>query len=633
MADRRVRYVLEVDYDGKSVLTGAADDLRDVDEAATDAGDGLEKAEGGFSNLQASVVTAQSALGLVEQGFGALQSAAQFAYDTLNEGADLSLQQQQFDALATSIGTTADLLQNDLSVATAGLQSNAEMVAGAGQLMSLGLAKSHEEVVALSEVSGQLNWDIQVLGLTIANQSTARLDSLGLSIESVKGKMEAFRAQGMETDEAFKWAIIEAGREKIDVVGSTADTAAGQLQILENVATNVQDAFALGGAEGFADSLDRIAGSAPAAGSAMEAIAGALGMGLGSALGTGLMTYMQINAGMQLLIASGLEMQLQGQQEQEEIAERVRAYQWLIDQYNEVYAGQGYVITQGAALAMGMEDWSGAAADHAEQLEWNARAAEWVAEANERAAVSEYERATSLEELQMRQELAVSAAMQWAAYTEEATARGGDYFTTAMNMAAGQWNVAEAMYASADAQGAGLGVLGDIAVQYGMINEAAREAYEAQAQQQSVIDNLATAAATGKISWEEYGVAVEKALKWLEDGVPEAPAPTRIPVEVEWVDGDPTALVGQGVVHTQLSANYDDVKSAVDEAQGLVDGFASPAEAYEAVMEMDITEVETKAARATELIEGIPETKKFILDIEVWGMELLEELRAMGWGQ
>ena len=61
MADRRVRYILEVDYDGESATLKAADDLRDVDAAATQAGEGLERARFGFSEIQASIVTAQSA--------------------------------------------------------------------------------------------------------------------------------------------------------------------------------------------------------------------------------------------------------------------------------------------------------------------------------------------------------------------------------------------------------------------------------------------------------------------------------------------------------------------------------------------------------------------------------------------
>ena len=40
--DRRVKRILEVDYGGAPAILKAADDLREVDDAAKTAGDGLE---------------------------------------------------------------------------------------------------------------------------------------------------------------------------------------------------------------------------------------------------------------------------------------------------------------------------------------------------------------------------------------------------------------------------------------------------------------------------------------------------------------------------------------------------------------------------------------------------------------
>jgi len=68
----------------------------------------------------------------------------------------------------------------------------------------------------------------------------------------------------------------------------------------------------------------------------------------------------------------------------------------------------------------------------------------------------------------------------------------------------------------------------------------------------------------------------------------------------------------------------------VDEARGIVEGFTSPAEAYEAVINMDISEVESGAGKVQALIEAIPEVKSVRIDVTATGMEILEELRAMG---
>lgn len=628
MADRRVRYVLEVDYDGKSALMGAADDLRGVDEAAEEAGEGLERAESGFSKLQAGVVTLQAGLGVAQQAFDTVAQAAQVAYETLSHGAELLHQDQQFEGLANSIGTTAAALENDLKPALMGLQSDAEMVAGASQLINLGLANNHDEVIALSEVAGQLGWNMEVLGLTIANQSTQRLDSLGLSITDVRGKMAELVDAGMATDEAFKWAIIEEGRKKIEILGPAAETAAGQLMILENAAENIQDEFARGTAEGFAESLSEIGGGAQAAGDGLAYAAGGMGMFLGQ-LGGGLLQLGEVATqipGIQLLAGLGVILA------QDEIAAAERQRQLAQDradlvEMTNIYAR--YELEAAAATRMSAE-----AADYAlsawsplvGEYELASAAAAMAAEDGFYLAEALESQAAAAEELAQQQ----AALEEWVTYTAEATAKGGDFFTAAMNMADGQWSVAEAAYAAADAQGAGMGILGDIAVQYDLIDEKAQAAFEAQAQQQGVIENLALAAANGKIPWEEYGVAVEKALQWLETGIPAPPEPVRIPVEVEWIDGDPTALVGQAVVHPQVSANYDDVVAALGEVDGMLNGFADTP--WEATATLNIDDVENKVGRLRELIDDIPVTKEVTVNVTMTGdYEMLEELRAMGW--
>jgi hypothetical protein len=161
------------------------------------------------------------------------------------------------------------------------------------------------------------------------------------------------------------------------------------------------------------------------------------------------------------------------------------------------------------------------------------------------------------------------------------------------------------------------------------------EAATAAAQTQTIIDNLAGAAAEGKIPWDDYATAVQSALDALNE-VPDAdrgvPLPfvgdrARQPADFELESGnvpqlEPVQLEVQ--LHTEL------IEQAVGDARGIVEGFTDPAEAYEAVMTMDIADVETKAGLVKALLAEIPETKELTINVTATGMHFLEELAAIG---
>lgn len=187
-------------------------------------------------------------LNKVEAGVGAV-------FDAFEQGAAMSRAESQFENLAESIDSTADALLVRLKDATKGMMSDADLIAQAGQIMSLGLGKTEDDVVRLATVVGELGWDMNQTILTLANNSKMRLDALGLSIEDVDAKTEKFIAQGKSMDEAFDLAVLEAGEEKIALLGSAADTAAGKLKMVKTAVENMQNAFIQGAAEGFADSI------------------------------------------------------------------------------------------------------------------------------------------------------------------------------------------------------------------------------------------------------------------------------------------------------------------------------------------------------------------------------------------
>ena len=174
-----------------------------------------------FTKLKSTAANLTGALGLVSVG-------AVAAWKALGAGAELELARNRFDNLTASIGTTADAMMGELKAATGGMMSDAEMIASASQIISLGLADTQEGVVDLASLVSQLGWDMNQVIMTFANNSKMRLDALGLSVTDVEERMARLEAQGYDTDKAFDMAVIEAGKAKLELLGSAADTASGR---------------------------------------------------------------------------------------------------------------------------------------------------------------------------------------------------------------------------------------------------------------------------------------------------------------------------------------------------------------------------------------------------------------------
>lgn len=179
-----------------------------------------------WTELMSKVNAARAAFNMVE---GAIRTT----WSALNEGAQLELTAQRFDKLAASVGTSGDHMLEAIQKTTRGMMSSADIMANAGQIISLGLGKNEEEVVRLSTVVAKLGWNMQQVILTFANQSEKRLDSLGLSIEDVRSRAAALEKQGYSTEKAFSLAVIEAGEAKIRLLGDAADSTAGDLAVLQ----------------------------------------------------------------------------------------------------------------------------------------------------------------------------------------------------------------------------------------------------------------------------------------------------------------------------------------------------------------------------------------------------------------
>jgi len=253
---RLTEIVVAIEAEGVNDVLNA---LKQVDGAQAKVADGAKKSGDAqkSGNDTAKMSWATLATG-VNQVMGVINTAIQggkAVYDFTKEGAQLEYAAGKFERLAEAAGTTSDVLMTDLRAATRGMVSDADLVAGAGDFMALGLAKSHDEVVRLTSVAGALGMNMNQLVLTLTNQTTMRFDQLGVSVDGFDEKVKKLEESGMSASDAFTEAFLQQAEEQIRKVGSMADTSAGSLKTMESAFKNLSDAIK----SNFADSLDKIA--------------------------------------------------------------------------------------------------------------------------------------------------------------------------------------------------------------------------------------------------------------------------------------------------------------------------------------------------------------------------------------
>lgn len=666
MAD--TEYTIAARFQGDGELRNAANSFDGIRDAAKRSMSSIESAgRGGIR----SWTELNSVISLAGQALGTLQNVAGKAMAALSEGAALSAARDKFDNLAASINTTGDALLSVMREATSGMMTDAQLVASATDLMSLGLAKNEDQVKRLASVIGTLGWDMQQVVLTMANNSTARLDALGLSMESVKGRAKELEAAGMSMDEAFDLAVLEAGEAKIELLGNTADTTAGKIQQMGVMVENAGDQFKVAFAEGMAESV----GAALESADELDAAIQQIGRSAGGAMGRvgGLLMFQLAEKGAikdlealggdldaikekarEMGALSFIEIGLRAEDAEnaatryrllrEEI-ERLQAAQTMINAPID-YPGQPKQIDRtgiaNAQMAMATEDWGLVAEDVAKKNEWLARAADMARDAQRRAAAADSERAQSLADVAAKLELAATAQQTWADYVTGANAAGGGRFAGFLDEidnareqgSTWGYDLMQSIYDAMRDGGAGVNPLSEFAGTVGASVEDIKASIAAT-QEQTIVDYLAQQAKDGKLAWEDYVTTVENAIRILNGGMAIDLGPREAP-EMEdrgfregFQEGlDPSALPEKHTI--VIDADTKLAIAAVNEAKGLVDGFANPAEVYQAVMDMDITAVEAGTATATTLINGIPTEKTVTINFRETGGDVLSALRALG---
>lgn len=200
-----------------------------------------DQASSVFERMSGSLMEFKAGLDLAIGAAGQFVEAAKKIYAVGRAGAELEYAQKKFDRLTASIGTTTEALMVDLREATRGTMSDAELMASAGDMMSLGLAKTHDQTVRLAKVTAGLGMDMNQLVLTLANQTTMRFDQLGVSIDGFDARLQKLKASGMDANAAFTEAFLQQAEIQLDKVGNSADESIGKFRRFEAATKNLAD--------------------------------------------------------------------------------------------------------------------------------------------------------------------------------------------------------------------------------------------------------------------------------------------------------------------------------------------------------------------------------------------------------
>jgi len=223
MADKEIKFNLTAVDKASEKIKGVN---KEIDELGNNTKQQSQKMQMRWTELWSKVQ-----LGVM--AFQQVYRAAEQFYQLAREGAELEYTASKFDRLTESINTTTEALMVDLKEATDGTMSEMALMASATDFMTLGLAKSHDEVVRLTTVSSQLGMDMNQLVLTLTNQTTMRFDALGVAVDGFDEKVKALKDSGMDTNEAFTEAFLQQAEEQIAKVGSVTDESIGSFMRLE----------------------------------------------------------------------------------------------------------------------------------------------------------------------------------------------------------------------------------------------------------------------------------------------------------------------------------------------------------------------------------------------------------------
>lgn len=208
----------------------------------------LDKFTGKFSLAQAAFV-------------GTVAVAGKQIYELGKQGAQIEYTAIKFDRLARAADSTGDVFLNDLRRATRGTISDFSAMQLGANVLQLGLAKNTKEASRLATVMTALGMDVGEVTLAIANQSTRRLDQLGLSLIRFNENKKKVLAEGgnLTKEQVFTEAFLRTAETTVATTGNMADTRLGNFQRYEASVENIKNEGKLLISEALAPTMQGVA--------------------------------------------------------------------------------------------------------------------------------------------------------------------------------------------------------------------------------------------------------------------------------------------------------------------------------------------------------------------------------------
>jgi hypothetical protein len=274
----------------------AAATLKNVNKELKELGEGGQEAAGGIDELFGSLKAIA--------GLAAVQQVGKFA---LQADAAATAYKRQSLAAVSLAGSQGELnaLMGAYDKATGGAVDKATALSDVTRLQALGFADSAKELASFTTAArgisvalgSQQDYVISQLQLAIANQSTMRLDQLGLGVAEVQARITKLKAadSGLTTEMAFQNAVLGLATEKYGKLATSTEAQATGAEKAAKAWKNFSLEFGLalgpvtgGVMQGLADQIkaisDRLQDVARDAAKAKTALDG---MGGGSGGGSG----------------------------------------------------------------------------------------------------------------------------------------------------------------------------------------------------------------------------------------------------------------------------------------------------------------------------------------------------------
>lgn len=219
-----------------------------INEIATKASQNIQKssqvtveASGGFSKLQANIITASQAVNLLQAGFSTLRPLISKVFDSLGDAQKIEGLTASFNNLQASVGQLGSKSLEGLNRATQGLVANLDLMQSANQAVLLGVDKGtgdFEKMAAAAVKLGQATGRTAVEALNdltvgVGRQSKLILDNLGVLVDAEKAQEKYAKANNLTTDSltdqqkalAFQQEAFAQITEKANKLTDVQDTA------------------------------------------------------------------------------------------------------------------------------------------------------------------------------------------------------------------------------------------------------------------------------------------------------------------------------------------------------------------------------------------------------------------------